>query len=99
MAAALAAVTFLRYNERLRSTREIAAMETRLERLETEALKLTPGERAALAQRLWASLAVDPEIEEAWAVEVERRIADVESGAVQVIPMDEALAQVRSSLK
>lgn len=74
-------------------------MDTQLERLETEALQLTPSERAALAQRLLASLDVDPEIEEAWAVETERRIADVESGAVQVIPMDEALAQVRSSLK
>ena len=74
-------------------------METRLERLEQEALKLTPSERAALAQRLLASLDVDADIEEAWAAEVERRIADVESGAVQVIPMHEALAQVRSSLK
>lgn len=74
-------------------------METQLERLETEALKLTPGERAALAQRLLESLDVDAEIEEAWAAEVERRIADVESGAVQVIPIDEALAQVRSSLR
>jgi putative addiction module component (TIGR02574 family) len=45
-------------------------------------MKLTPGERAALAQRLLASLDEDSEIEEAWAVEVERRIADVESGAV-----------------
>jgi putative addiction module component (TIGR02574 family) len=74
-------------------------METQLERLETEALKLTPGERAALAQRLLESLDVDAEIEEAWAAEIERRIADVESGAVQVIPIDEALAQVRSSLR
>ncbi len=74
-------------------------METQLEVLEGEAMKLTPGERAALAQRLLASLDEDSEIEEAWAVEVERRIADVESGAVQVIPMDEALAQVRAALK
>lgn len=78
---------------------EAVAMETQLERLEHEALKLPPGERAALAQRLLASLDVDADIEEAWAAEVERRIADVESGAVQVIPMAEALAQVRSSLK
>lgn len=74
-------------------------METQLEILESEALKLTPGERAALAQRLLASLDEDAEIEEAWAVEIERRIADVESGAVQVIPIAEALAQVRAALK
>jgi putative addiction module component (TIGR02574 family) len=74
-------------------------METQFEILEDEALKLTPGERAALAQRLLESLDEDAEIEEAWAVEVERRIAEVESGAVQVIPMAEALARVRATLK
>ena len=74
-------------------------METELEKIETAALKLTPGERAALAQRLLASLEQDAEIEEAWAVEVERRIAEVESGAVQLIPMEEALARVRGALK
>ena len=74
-------------------------METQLEILETEALKLTPGERAALAQRLLASLDEDAEIEEAWAAEIERRIAEVESGAVQVIPIAEALARVRAALK
>ena len=74
-------------------------METQLELLESEALKLTPGERAALAQRLLASLDQDAEIEDAWATEIERRIADVESGAVQVIPIAEALARVRAALK
>ncbi len=74
-------------------------METQLEILESEALKLTPGERAELAQRLLASLDEDSEIEDAWAAEIERRIADVESGAVQVIPIAEALARVRAALK
>ncbi len=74
-------------------------METELEKLEAEALKLTSGERAALAQRLLASLEEDTEIQEAWAVEVERRIAEVESGAVQLIPIEEALARVRAAPK
>lgn len=74
-------------------------METLLERLEAQALALTPGERAVLAQRLLASLDKDAEIEEAWAEEVERRIAEVESGAVRVIPIAEALASVRAALK
>jgi putative addiction module component (TIGR02574 family) len=74
-------------------------MENQLEALEAQALKLTAGERAAFARFLLASLDEDVEIEDAWALEVERRIADVESGAVQPIPMDEALAHVRSSLK
>ena len=74
-------------------------MEAEIDKLEAEALKLAPGERAALAQRLLASLEEDAEIEEAWAVEIERRIAEVESGAVQVIPIEEALARVRAALK
>jgi putative addiction module component (TIGR02574 family) len=74
-------------------------MGNKLEALEAEALKLTSGERAAFAQLLLASLDEDAEIEEAWAIEVERRITDVESGAVQVIPISEALAQVRAALK
>ena len=74
-------------------------MDTELEKLEAEALKLAPGQRAALAQRLLASLEEDAEIEDAWAQEVERRIAEVESGAVQLIPIEEALARVRAALK
>lgn len=74
-------------------------MGNQLEILEAEALKLSSAERAAFAQLLLASLDEDAELEEAWAAEVERRIADVESGAVQVIPIAQALAQVRAALK
>ena len=74
-------------------------METELEKLEAEALKLTADERAALAQRLLASLEEDAEIDEAWAVEVDRRIAEIESGAVPLIPIADALAQVCAALK
>jgi putative addiction module component (TIGR02574 family) len=66
---------------------------------EQQALALPAEERAILTQHLIASLDQDAEIEEAWAAEVERRVAEVESGAVQVIPIAEALAQVRSSLR
>lgn len=74
-------------------------MGNQLELLEAEALQLTASERAAFAQVLLASLDEDAGIEEAWAAETERRISDIESGAVQVIPIAEALAQVRASLK
>ena len=74
-------------------------MGSRLESLEAEALQLTVGERAALAQVLLTSLDEDVEIEEARAAETERGIADIESGTVQVIPLADALAQVRASLK
>jgi len=74
-------------------------MGNHLESLEAEALQLTASERAAFAQFLLASLDEDAEIEKAWAAETERRISDIETGAVQTIPIAEALAQVRASLK
>jgi putative addiction module component (TIGR02574 family) len=74
-------------------------MSSQLEVLETEVMKLTVEERAYLADRLLASLSEDAEIEEAWAVEVERRIAEIESGRVQVIPAAEAIARARDELK
>ena len=74
-------------------------MENQLELLEAEALKLSATERAAFAQLLLASLDEDAEIEEAWAIETERRIAEIESGTTQVIPIADALAQVRAALK
>lgn len=74
-------------------------METDLEKVEAQALKLSSGERAALAQRLLHSLEEDAEIDTAWAHEIERRIAEVESGAVQLIPLSDALAEIRASLK
>ena len=55
--------------------------------------------RAAFAQLLLASLDEDAEIEDAWAAETERRIGEIESGAVQTIPIADALAQVRAALK
>ena len=74
-------------------------MDTTLEILEERALTLTVSERAALAQRLLASLDEDSEIDDAWAAEADRRIAEIESGVVKTIPIAEALAQVRAAIK
>ena len=74
-------------------------MGTRLEILEAEALILTAGERADFAQILLARLDEDAGIEEARAIETEQRTADIESGSTQVIPIADALAQVRAALK
>ena len=74
-------------------------MDTTLEILEERAMTLTVSERAALAQRLLASLDDDQEIDDAWAAELDRRIAAVESGEMKTIPIAEALAQVRATLE
>lgn len=67
--------------------------------LEAEVLKLAPEERARLADRLLASLCDDTEVEEAWAAEVDRRIAEIEAGRAQLIPAAEAIASARDALK
>lgn len=74
-------------------------MSTEIDVLEAEAMKLTPEQRARLADRLIASLFEDAEIEEAWAVEIERRIAEIEAGRASVIPAAEAIARARDALK
>lgn len=74
-------------------------MSSQLEAVEAQALKLTAEERVQLADRLIASLFEDKEIEEAWAVEVERRIEEIESGRSQLIPAAEAIARARAAIK
>lgn len=74
-------------------------MGNQLELLEAEALKLSAAERAAFAQLLLASLDEDAEIEEAWALEIERRMTEIENGTTRVIPLADALAQVKAALK
>ena len=66
-----------------------------LETVEAAALQLAPIERARLVERLIASLDADPEVEEAWATEVERRNAEIESGAVSLLPGPETLADLK----
>jgi putative addiction module component (TIGR02574 family) len=62
-----------------------------------DAVQLSPLERAELADRLVESLASDipPEIERTQIAEVPRRIAQVESGEVSLVPGEQALEQVR----
>ncbi|HET6889768.1 MAG TPA: addiction module protein [Pyrinomonadaceae bacterium] len=73
-------------------------MET-VETLEAAALHLTPAERARLVQRLIATLDADPDVEEAWAAEVERRQDEIESGAVSLLSGPEALARLKAEFE
>ena len=73
---------------------------TAAEKLYVDAMAL-PGEtRLELTERLVASLADDvpAEIQRAHIDEVRKRITQVESGEVDLIPADEALARVRNLL-
>ena len=73
---------------------------TTADKIYQDALALPPETRVALTERLVASLADDvpAEIQRAHIDEVRKRIAQVESGEVQLIPGDEALARVRNIL-
>ena len=70
------------------------------EEIFAKALSLSPEVRAKLAERLIGSLAgeISPEITNLHLAEVRRRIAQVESAEVELIPGDEALARVRNLL-
>ena len=74
-------------------------MSTNLEVLEAEVLQLAPVERSHLLERLIASLDSDPEVEEAWEREADRREAELESGLIAAVPGQEAIARLRAKLQ
>ena len=61
-----------------------------------EALKLPMEARAALAGSLLDSLdeTIDEDAEEAWALEIARRMEEIESGRVQAVPWAEARRRI-----
>ena len=63
-----------------------------------EALKLPPEARAALAASLLDSLdqEVDENAEEAWQLEIERRLKELDSGTVKPISWSEARRRITS---
>lgn len=71
-------------------------MNAYLEALVAEVLRLSPADRLHLLERLIASLDSDPETEEAWIREADRREGELESGSVVGVPGMEAIAQLRA---
>lgn len=59
-------------------------------------MTLDPDERATLMRLLTESLDTESDegVDEAWMAEVERRMAELDSGAVQPIPWAEARARL-----
>jgi len=74
-------------------------MSLTVEAIEAEALTLSAGDRARLVEKLISSLDVDPEVEEAWAAEVERRHAEIEKGTVTLVSGPEALAKLKTEFR
>ena len=74
-------------------------MSISLEALEAEVLKLPTGSRAHLLDRLIASLETDADNAEAWALEAERRDAEVDGCKVSTVPSAELLERLRTELR
>lgn len=73
-------------------------MSTTLEILEAEVLQLTAADRSHLLERLIASLDLDPDVEEAWEQEADRREARLADGSAAIVRGHEAIARLRARL-
>lgn len=69
-----------------------------LDVLEAQMLQLSPADREYLFERLIASLDSDADVEQAWELEANRREADLDSGLVSPVPVQDALARLRAKL-
>ncbi|HVZ45994.1 MAG TPA: addiction module protein [Ramlibacter sp.] len=72
-------------------------MNVSLAKIEAEALQLPVEERVRLADHLLASIAGESDIEEEWGEEVERRLAEAETGA-PFLPLEDAVARARRAI-
>jgi hypothetical protein len=70
-----------------------------VETLAAAALLLTSADRARLVDRRIATLDADPEVEEAWAAEVERRQTEIEDGSVSLLPGPETLTKLKAEFE
>ena len=71
-------------------------MSTHVTELFERASILSDKDRATLAGLLIESLEseIDPDVEEAWRVEIERRLAELDSGAVETVPWEVVRAKL-----
>ena len=76
-------------------------MSTLVEELSARAKTLSAEDRARLVEELLDSLQgeSDPEAESAWDREIERRVAEIESGAVKLISAEEVHAEARRLIR
>ena len=75
--------------------RVVALESETVETLEVAALQLSSADRARLVDRLIATLDADPEVEEAWAAEVERRQSEIENGTISLLQGAQSLAKLK----
>jgi len=71
-----------------------------LEKVRSEALRLTEAERADLAHSLVVSLdgPADSDAESAWDAEILRRLTQIESGTAELVDRDELRRRMRARM-
>ena len=74
-------------------------MSTTLEAVETAALGLSVADRAELIQRLIDTVLPPAPLHPEWDAEIERRLAEMDSGRAQAIPADKVLAEMRAMIE
>ena len=72
-------------------------MSTAVDKVVDEAIELPVDARIGLVHRILASLNLptQPEIDQLWAEESERRVAEFERGKIDIIPSEEVFAKIR----
>jgi len=61
-------------------------------------MALSPSERGCLAEELWDSnrTGEELEIDRAWAIEVDRRVAEIDAGIGTLIPGEDVIRELRA---
>lgn len=67
--------------------------------IKEEAMKLSPEERADLADWLWVSAMPHEEVAAAWDAEIARRIAEIDAGTAELVPEEDVFAQIDEKLR
>ncbi|HWY73893.1 MAG TPA: addiction module protein [Burkholderiaceae bacterium] len=70
-------------------------MSSLLRAIEVEAMKLSPEERAELAERLIASVEPPVPLDAEWKAEIARRLDDLDNGRTQSADGEQVLAELR----
>jgi hypothetical protein len=70
-----------------------------IDEIEAAALELPGDEIDELIDRLAVHRGMDPQTEQDWMEEVDRRVAEVDAGEVALIPIEETLAKMRALLR
>ena len=74
-------------------------MTATFEALLAQAMLLSPTERADLADLLWLSVNSREEVDAAWEAEIAKRIAQLDAGEVECVPMEDVLAGLRKRFR